>query len=93
MNNKWRQGSRIFWTPRFLFMIWIITKILQLQTAIFIDSLERYKARFSAQLAYIIPDMIRQKAIDMGGPIKRLMNLLIRKEASPYGYASMEVRR
>ena len=26
MNNKWRQGSRIFWTPRFLFLFWTIVQ-------------------------------------------------------------------
>ena len=24
MNNKWRQGSRIFWTPRFLFFLFFL---------------------------------------------------------------------
>ena len=31
MNNKWRQGSRIFWTPRFLFsfcfLIWTLSAV------------------------------------------------------------------
>ena len=62
-----------------------------MQTAIFIDCVERYQARYMGQIAAIIPELIRLKTIETAKPMADLVNLMIEKEASPYGYASMMV--
>ena len=65
---------------------------LQMQSAIFIDCIERYIAFYASRLAEIIPQMIRLKSVDQSEPLQAIVQLFIRKENSAYGYASMEVR-
>ena len=62
-----------------------------MQSAIFIDCVERYNAWYAAKLAEILPEIMRQKAIDQSKPLKDLVDVFSKKEAGPYGFSSMLV--
>ena len=62
-----------------------------MQTAIFVDCIERYKAYYGVRLAEILPKLIRQKALEQSEPLRELFELFVEKENSPYGYAGMTV--
>ena len=63
-----------------------------MQLGIFIDCVGRYNARYAAQIAEVLPKLMRQKAINHAEPLRRLVRIMILKEESPYGYASLLVR-
>merc|ERR1719334_1677678 len=44
---------------------------LRMQCAVFIDCVERYQAWYAGQLVEILPEIMRQKALDQSAPLKK----------------------